>query len=158
MVNCRGQGYDGASNMSGVYGGVSSLILNEHPKATYVHCVAHCLDLAIHDVINQCAVIGNCMSFVKEIIDFIRRSPKRLAILKEISNQMVVPCTSLTALCPTRWTMRAESYHSLLKNYELGNIIYHDIYGLVDYSPKCPSQKSYVTKKLLRCSHRNYLE
>ncbi|CAF1410883.1 unnamed protein product [Rotaria sordida] len=127
VLDCRGQGYDGASNMSGIYGGVSALILNQQPKAMYVHCIAHCLDLAVHDLTNQCATISTCISFVKEIIDFVRRSPKRLAILKEIFNQLSMSYANLTPLCPMRWTMRAESYNSLLKNYEPGNIAFHYI-------------------------------
>ena len=119
--NCRGQSYDGASNMSGGYSGVSALILNHQPKAMYVHCNAHCLDLAVHDVTDQCTTISHCMSFVKEIVDFIQRSPKRLSILKEVSNHLSMFHSNLKPLCPTRWTMRAESYTSLLKNYELGN-------------------------------------
>ncbi|CAF3991943.1 unnamed protein product [Rotaria sordida] len=118
MINCRGQSYDGASNMSGIYGGVSSIILKQYSKAIYIHCVAHCLDLAVHDLTDQCASICNCMLCVKDIIDFIRRSPKRLVILKEIFNQISSSYTNLTALCPHRWTMRAESYGSLLKTYE----------------------------------------
>ncbi|CAF3885704.1 unnamed protein product, partial [Rotaria sp. Silwood1] len=118
MINCRGQSYDGASNMSGIYGGVSSIILKQYSKAIYIHCVAHCLDLAVHDLTDQCASVGNCIHCVKDIIDFIRRSPKRLVILKNIFNQISLSYTTLTALCPTRWTMRAESYSSLLKNYE----------------------------------------
>jgi hypothetical protein len=119
--NCRGQSYDGASNMAGIYGGVSALILKQQSKAVYVHCNAHCLDLAIQDLTNKCATIGYCISYVKEIIDFVRRSPKRLAILTEVSNQLSIPYTSLTPLCPTRWTMRGVSFGSLLDNYELGN-------------------------------------
>jgi hypothetical protein len=126
--DCRGQSYDGASNMSGFYGGVSALILKQQSKAVYVHCNAHCLDLAIQDLTNHCFTIGNCMSFAKDIIDFIHRSPKRLAIIKEISTEISMPYTHLTPLCPTRWTMRAQSYSSLLENYELGKTMVHLIY------------------------------
>ncbi|CAF1441611.1 unnamed protein product [Rotaria sordida] len=104
VLDCRGQSYDGASNMSGVYGSVSALILNQQPKAMYVHCTAHCLDLAVHDLTDQCATISTCISFLKEITDFVRRSPKRLAILKEISNQLSMSYSNLTPLCPMRWT------------------------------------------------------
>ncbi|CAF4696148.1 unnamed protein product, partial [Rotaria magnacalcarata] len=115
MINCRGQSYDGASNMSGIYNGVSSIILNQYSKTIYVHCVAHCLDLAVHDLTDQCASVGYCLLYMKDIIDFIRRSPKRRAILKNIVNQISLSYANLTALCPTRWTMRTSSYDSLLK-------------------------------------------
>jgi hypothetical protein len=107
--------------MSGIYRGVSALILKQQGKAMYVHWNAHCLELAIHDVTGKCTTICSCLSYVKDIIHFIRRSPKRLAITKEISEQIDIPYTTLTALCPTRWTMRAGSCGSLLENYELSN-------------------------------------
>ncbi|PRQ20388.1 hypothetical protein RchiOBHm_Chr7g0227621 [Rosa chinensis] len=39
--NMRGQGYDGASNMRGIYNGLQALFLEECPYAYYVHCFAH---------------------------------------------------------------------------------------------------------------------
>ncbi|CAF4932941.1 unnamed protein product [Rotaria sp. Silwood1] len=118
IINGRDQSYDEASNMPGIYGGVSSIILKQYSKAIYIYCVAHCLDLVVHDLTDQCASIGNCILYVKDIIDFIRRSPKRLIILKEIFYQILLSYTNLTALCPTRRTMHAESYGSLSKIYE----------------------------------------
>ncbi|XP_052623635.1 uncharacterized protein LOC111876086 [Lactuca sativa] len=43
----RGQGYDGASNMSGAFNGLKSLILNENSFAHYIHCFAHQLQLVV---------------------------------------------------------------------------------------------------------------
>lgn len=37
----RGQGYDGASNMSRNIGGLKSLILEDNPSDYYVHCFAY---------------------------------------------------------------------------------------------------------------------
>ena len=44
--DCRGQGYDGASNMS-ARRGVQGLLIAENSKATYVHCSSHVLNLCI---------------------------------------------------------------------------------------------------------------
>jgi hypothetical protein len=33
IANCRGQSYDGANNMSGIYGGVSAFILRRQKKS-----------------------------------------------------------------------------------------------------------------------------
>ena len=41
----RGQAYDGASNMSGVRNGAQALFKQEEPRALYVHCLAHSLNL-----------------------------------------------------------------------------------------------------------------
>jgi hypothetical protein len=43
----RGQGYDGAANMAGKFSGVRTRIQTEIPEAYYVHCYAHCLNLAV---------------------------------------------------------------------------------------------------------------
>ncbi|XP_022856489.1 zinc finger MYM-type protein 1-like, partial [Olea europaea var. sylvestris] len=56
ISSLRGQGYDGASNMSGEFNGLKALILRENPHAMYVHCFAHQLQLAIVSVARR-----NCM-------------------------------------------------------------------------------------------------
>ncbi len=102
----------------------------------YARCNAHCLDLAIQDITGKCTTICSFLSFVKDIIDFIRRSPKCLAITKEISDQIGMTYTTLTPLSPTRWTMRAESCSSLLENYVLGNAMIYIIYIHVLFSSR----------------------
>ena len=42
-----GQGYDGASSMSGSVLGVQACIRQVCPSAVYVHCASHCLNLTI---------------------------------------------------------------------------------------------------------------
>lgn len=43
----RGQGYDGAINMCGQFGGLKTLIQKQNPQAYYVHCLAHQLQLVV---------------------------------------------------------------------------------------------------------------
>ncbi|XP_057526316.1 uncharacterized protein LOC130805556 [Amaranthus tricolor] len=43
----RGQGYDGASNMRGEINGLKTLIMNDTPRAYYIHCFAHQLQLTL---------------------------------------------------------------------------------------------------------------
>ena len=47
LVQCRGQAYDGASNMSGHINEVAAQIQKEEPSALYVHCLAHCTNLCL---------------------------------------------------------------------------------------------------------------
>lgn len=42
-----GQGYDGAAAMSGHLNGVQAKIREEYPRALYVHCSPHSLNLAL---------------------------------------------------------------------------------------------------------------
>ena len=51
LDNLRGQGYDGAGNMSEKVKGASTIILNKYPETTYVHCRSHVLNLLI---VNAC--------------------------------------------------------------------------------------------------------
>ena len=53
LNNCRGQGYDGASVMSGIYGAVQKRINDEQSNAVYVHCAAHNLNLVINDAVGS---------------------------------------------------------------------------------------------------------
>jgi hypothetical protein len=49
-INCEyliGQGYDGASSMSGKYKGVQATARANYPIAIYVHCAAYTLNLAV---------------------------------------------------------------------------------------------------------------
>ncbi|XP_025207826.1 52 kDa repressor of the inhibitor of the protein kinase-like [Melanaphis sacchari] len=45
ISKCRGQGYDGASVMSGCFSGVQKRISDIIPNASFVHCAAHNLNL-----------------------------------------------------------------------------------------------------------------
>ena len=47
LSKLRGQAYDGAANMSGATKGAASIITAQYPLALYLHCVSHCLNLAV---------------------------------------------------------------------------------------------------------------
>ena len=43
IADCRGQCYDGASNMSGARKGVAAIITQEESRALHTYCYAHAL-------------------------------------------------------------------------------------------------------------------
>jgi hypothetical protein len=50
----RGQRYDGAANMSGIYNGVQAKISKKKiGNAPYVHCAAHNLNLILNDAVKN---------------------------------------------------------------------------------------------------------
>lgn len=51
LQDCRGQSYDNASNMSGIYNGLQARIKSTNNLAAYVPCAAHSLNL-----IGECSV------------------------------------------------------------------------------------------------------
>ena len=76
MDNCRGQSYDGAGNMAGRYVGASTLIQHQFPKAIYVHCMNHRLNLCVADTCSL-AMVQDMMGTVRKLSEFFRNSPKR---------------------------------------------------------------------------------
>ena len=76
IENVRGQGYDGAANMSSDNVGVQRRIRERSPKAVYVHCSGHCLNLVIY---HSCALpqIRNVIDTLKRCCLYFLGSPKR---------------------------------------------------------------------------------
>lgn len=56
-----GQGYDGAANMSGDKKGVAARIRAKIPRAFYVHCACHLLNLALQDSCSTITEVRNCL-------------------------------------------------------------------------------------------------
>ena len=117
LNQCRGQAYDGASNMSGCFNGVASRLRSEEKAALYVHCTAHCLNLCLQDCACKCCCIRDALGLVTEISNIIRNSPKRLASFKMIQQELCPDSPDLKPLCPTRWTVRTAAITAVLENY-----------------------------------------
>ena len=75
VADMRGQCYDGASNMSGSRAGCQALIQKEAPKAVYVHCSSHKLNLAI---VFACKISSfkSTESYIGEVSRFFAYSPE----------------------------------------------------------------------------------
>ena len=121
LSSCRGQAYDGAANMAGHLRGVAARIQAEEPKALFVHCLAHSVNLCLQECGRQSKVIRDGLSLVNEICNFIKSSPKRLSLFErmKIESGMSSSLPSLKPLCPTRWTVRTGAVLSVLKNYAI---------------------------------------
>jgi len=74
---CRGQAFDGASNMQGKRNGLATKIRKEVPAALPVHCLAHCLNLRLQDAGRKLSFLRDALDIIREIIKLIRYSPKR---------------------------------------------------------------------------------
>ena len=65
MRKIRGQGYDGAANMSGAYDGVQALMRQKAPNARNIHCAAHALNLVINDAVKNVTELRNFLTCSK---------------------------------------------------------------------------------------------
>ena len=113
----RGQCYDGVSAMSGSRGGVVKMIQDEEPRAIYTHCYGHSLNLACCDMVKHCKIMKDALDITLEITKLIKKSPMRDAIFERIKKEMSTESPGIRVLCPTRWTIKAESLQSILSNY-----------------------------------------
>ena len=67
LSRCRGQCYDGGSNMAGCKSGVKAQILQMEPRALFTHCYGHSLSLSIADTIRTVKYLGSIMDTVHEL-------------------------------------------------------------------------------------------
>ena len=118
----RAKCYDGAANMAGKYSDVQARILQLNPEASYGHCKAHSLNLAlIHSSKDVC--VRNMMPTVQEIAFSFDYSAKwLLAFSEELSENQTVQeqldrRTKLRTLCETRWSSRADSLFTFLNAF-----------------------------------------
>ena len=58
ILNCRGECFDGASNVAGHVSGLQKRITDIEPRALYVHCFSHSLRLAFQDSVSVTSVQG----------------------------------------------------------------------------------------------------
>ena len=58
---CRGQCYDGASNMLRRKSGVAKQIHDIQPKACITHCYGHSLSLSVKDTTKHCKILADTM-------------------------------------------------------------------------------------------------
>ena len=76
IKDCRGQGYNGASNMSSQAVGVQAHIKTLREKAVYTHCCGHNLSLVVVSAY-KLPVIRNFLDKVQEVTQmFIKGSKK----------------------------------------------------------------------------------
>ena len=108
----RGQGYDGASNMSGCFKGVQARIREIQPLAVYTHCVAHVLNLVVVDSCEN-PFIRDTIATVKEVINFFKESVQREHVLTSNVSENS-SSHKLSKLCETRWTERSKSLDTFI--------------------------------------------
>ena len=113
VTNVVAQCYDGASNMSGQYGGLQAKIkeiVGDH--AVYIHCYAHVLNLVVCDSMKNNRLADNIFGTLQKLYAFIERSPERHHVYMECLDKHCADATGrqlLQTLCNTRWSARADN-------------------------------------------------
>ncbi|KAF0711677.1 zinc finger MYM-type protein 1-like, partial [Aphis craccivora] len=100
-----GQAYDGANSMQGRYSGLRTRIQNENPRALYIWCSAHLLNLVGVDTCDCCTDTKSFFGEIASIVEFLRARKRTAVFLKyqelKYPNQRK---RRLKRFSNTRWT------------------------------------------------------
>ena len=118
FAKLRGQCYDGCNTMAGARAGVATKVQEIELRAVFTHCYGHALNLGISDAIKKSPAMKDCLDTCIELVKLIKFSPKREALLRKLKEEADNNAINIRTLCPTRWTVRAESLGSILANYD----------------------------------------
>lgn len=110
-----GQGCIGAGNMSGQFNGVQSRIRQIYPKAVFVHCASHRLNLALSS-----PNVRNCLGVMKGIINLFRNNALAGEIVKNATLELIPETKKigLVVLYETRFIERYEAVNVFVELFE----------------------------------------
>ena len=116
LEDARGQCYDEASAMSGCKKGVAAVTKSISEKYLFTHCYGHALNLAVGDCIRNEKLLAETFDTIKEVCNFVKKSPKRDTHLKMLGDLAENENNSVHAFCPIRWTIRHFQMLIILKS------------------------------------------
>ncbi|KAL4153486.1 hypothetical protein QTP88_001319 [Uroleucon formosanum] len=133
LKNCRGQAYDNGANMVGRKQGVQSRIISENPRAFFVPCTAHSLNLLLGDMASSVPAAMTFFGVIQRIYTMFSASTERWTILLKYVSDF-----TLKSMSDTRWESRVESIKPI--RFQLGQV--HDALVEVSELTKDPKIKS----------------
>jgi hypothetical protein len=104
----RGQCYDNGSNMKGKHKGVQTRLLKVNPRALYMPCAFHSLNLTLCDMAKSCGKAIYFFGIVQLIYVLFSGSKKRWKVLLEHVEGLTVKSFS-----NTRWESRIKSVQAI---------------------------------------------
>jgi hypothetical protein len=110
--NSRGQGYDNGLNMRGKNKGVQARVCPENPRAFFMPCGCHSLNLVVGDSAVSCTEAVSFFGIIQRILILFSAS---VGILKDN-----VPTVTVKPLCNTRWECRIDCLKPL--RYQIAEI------------------------------------
>lgn len=106
------QTYDGAAVMSGDKHGVQRLVKQRFPKAGFIHCRAHVLNLVLLHSCTNNKRTARFFNTISSLASFFSQSPKRNSKLQEFME------TKLPSVCKTKWSYNSRMIKVVDINYD----------------------------------------
>jgi hypothetical protein len=94
---------DGASNMLGKHQGVATLLLAKFPNLVVFHCMAHRLELAVKQAVDDVNNVSHFRDLIDSIYKLFSMSPKNQRELNEAAGQTVVQLLKVKKIFDVRW-------------------------------------------------------
>ena len=110
LSDCRGQSYDNGANMKGKHSGVQARMLDINPKAVYVPCANHTLNLVVVDSANSSTEALTFFGVLTRLYVLFSSSAQRWEILKKHVE------VSIKSQSDTRWESRIKCIKPLRYN------------------------------------------
>lgn len=121
-ANIHGQTYDGAENMSGIYKGCCSILVDKQPLADYIHCGAHYVNLILKHSCETSRTVKHAMDWAHQLEILFSSSKARdeyKHVTEDAAQGPVNNIAKIKPLCTTRWIYRRPKIHEMLKKYPL---------------------------------------
>ncbi|GFU37519.1 hypothetical protein TNCV_4274491 [Trichonephila clavipes] len=115
LAKCRGQGYDGAANMSGAYWGLQKLIKDKQPRANYVHCSTYNLNLVLNDACNN---VPHLSGYGHELVARVSWVRVLLSLKTRRVDEAIPPADVVVRKegcqlrCPPRYSTEVQNYEA----------------------------------------------
>ena len=115
---CVCQCYDGASVMSGRCNGVQAKVRKEAPKALYMHCTVHRLNLVLVDSVKSVKAAGDFFCILESLYVFIATSKAHEIFIAQQKKIMPnEPPKELKRLSDTRWSCKYSAILAVQRTY-----------------------------------------
>lgn len=117
---------DGASVMLGRKTGVCKMLSDKYPGIVVWHCLAHRLELSVHDTIAEVSGINHFKLFLDKLYCLYSASPKNQKELAACASELDIQLLRIGKVLDTRWvassvrTVKAvwECYPALFKHFQ----------------------------------------
>ena len=105
--------------MAGHLNGVAAQLKKDEPRALFVHCLAHSVNLYLQECARLSKPVSDALMLVNELYNFIQLSPKRLTLFNKLKTELAPENPNVKPLCPTRWTVRTAAINCVIKHYSV---------------------------------------
>ncbi|XP_052268774.1 zinc finger protein 862-like [Dreissena polymorpha] len=108
---------DGASVMTGVRGGVTTLMKERNGLMLSVHCIAHRLALASGQAANSNKYLQQYQAMINTVYKYYHYSPKHQAKMNKIQQVYEMAERKFKQTFPTRWLSFEGAVEAIIENY-----------------------------------------